>query len=216
MLTFKPSAYRARRVRAASLLLALLLAACGDDPEVAGGDPVPSPDRCAPGAALEPLLSPKVTITTRTRGLCALCIASDKENVIDEDLTNFASLNTAVGVLGNLEMSVASTTGPIAGDRRVGFVVTNGGATIPLTLSVIQTTRVTTLLNGQEQESASPSDSNNPLVLSAIGLLGESPDASRFIGFVATKEFDELRLNFGGALNVLNGVHVFAACVGNN
>lgn len=218
------NAYRRAR-RALSCTLAVLLcaglAACSDpDDSTHGASSVQNaPEACAPGRAFAPLLAPRAVVDSGIAGGCVACRVVDPDAVVDADPENFATMQVGVGLVGAAFISVFDSASVSPPGTRVGFLVAgDDAAAIPLTVAVGQQTTITTFLNGAEQDSTSPSADSPPLTLQILEipiLLPGAPQAeTRFIGLVTEKEFDEVRLDFGGAVNLLNSLRVFSLCVG--
>lgn len=204
-------------------LLALVggtLAGCGnpDDPTHGSRGSQTAPGACAPGAAFAPLLAPRAVIDTGISGGCIACTVTDAEAVVDEDLQNFATMQVGVGLVGSAFISVFDSAKTHDPGTRVGFLAANqDDAMVPLTIAVGQQVTLTTFLNGVEQESTVSSENSPAIALQVLELPillpGSSVPGARFVGTVAQKEFDEVRIDFGGAVNVLNGLKVFNVCL---
>lgn len=215
----------AANLRALGCALALLLtgaglAACSDpdDSTHGAGSVMDAPEACAPGNAFAPLLAPRAVLDSGIAGGCVACRVVDPDAVVDADPENFATLQVGVGLAGTAFISVLDSARINPPGTRVGFLVAGDDEfAIPLTVAVGQQTTITTLLNGVEQDSTSPSNDNPPLALQILEvpiLLPGIPQAeTRFIGLVTEKEFDQVRLDFGGAVNLLNSFRVFNLCV---
>lgn len=154
--------------------------------------------------------APAATTSQALGGLCLLgCGVSQPDNVIDNNLANFATISIPVGVLSTVSLTVNGGVGTIApgsSGRVAGFVVVDPSAV--LTLALAQNIEIDTVLNGVTQESTVGS---NPLVLNLLGLLGN--DTEFFLNVVAHQPFDSLRITDGTAVGVLNALAVYNACV---
>lgn len=204
----------------AALLTGAGLIACSDpDDSTHGADSVmDAPEACAPGNTFAPLRAPRAVLDFGIAGGCIGCRVVDAEAVVDEDPANFATLQVGLGLVGSAFISVFDSARVSPPGTRVGFLVAgDDDAAVPLTVAVGQQTTITTFLDGVEQDSTSPSSLSPPLALQILEvpiLLPGAPQADiRFIGLVAEQEFDELRLDFGGAVNLLNSLRVFEVCV---
>ena len=202
-------------------LLGSVLPGCSnpDDPTHGSGGVQTAPEACAPGAAFAPLLSPRAVIDSGTAGGCVGCAVTDPEAVVDEDQQNFATMQVGLGLVGSAFISVFDSASTHQPGTRVGFLVAGqDDATIPLTVAVGQQLTVTTFLNGVEQESTVSSGDSPPIALqileAPIILPGSPAPEIRYVGTVAQKEFDEVRIDFGGAVNLLNALKVFNVCLG--
>jgi len=130
---------------------------------------------------------------------------------VDQDPSNFATLNTPVGLIANESLTV--TNKAIAAPYYqpgylVGFVASNPAEL--LTLDLLQSVTVNTLLNGVPADSAGATVSS-PLRLDLLTLLA-SPQ-SAFIGFTATKPFNAIQIADGSLLSAIGQVNVYQACV---
>ncbi len=219
----KPARKSARRVigyTLAAVLAGASLSACSDpaDSTHGAGSVMSAPEACAPGNAFAPLQAPRAVLDSGISGGCVACRVVDAEAVVDADPESFATLQVGAGLAGSTFVSVFDSAGVTSPGRRVGFLV--GGddqAAIPLTVAVGQQTTITTFLNGVEQDSTSPTNDSPALalqILEAPILLPGTPQAEpRFIGLVTEQAFDEVRLDFGGAVNLLNSLRVFSLCI---
>lgn len=218
-----PARRRARSLIGCALTVLLTgagLSACGDpdDSTHGAGSVMDAPEACAPGNAFAPLRAPRAVLDSGIAGGCIACTVVNAEAVVDEDPQNFATLQVGLGLAGSAFVSVFDSAGVSPAGTRVGFLVAgDDDATIPLTVAVGQQTTITTFLNGVEQDSSSPVSGNLPLGLQILELpivLPPAPQAEiRFIGVMTEHEFDEVRLDFGGAVNLLNSLHVFEVCL---
>lgn len=200
----------------AALLISAGLAACSDPADSTGGSTpiVNAPDACAP------LRAPRAVLDFGIAGGCVACRVVNAEAVVDADPENFATLQVGIGVAGSAFISVFDSARVSPPGTRVGFLVAGDDeAAIPLTVAVGQQTAITTFLNGAEQDSTSASSASPPVALQILDLplvLPGSPfSGTRFVGLVAEQAFDEVRLNFGGGVNLLNSLQVVEACISN-
>jgi hypothetical protein len=205
----------------AALLTGAGLVACSDpDDSTHGAGSVTSvPEACAPGRAFAPLLAPRAVLDSGIAGGCIACRVVNPDAVVDADPENFATLQVGLGLVGTAFISVLDSARINPPGTRVGFLVAgDDGAAIPLTVAVGQQTTITTFLKGVEQDSTRPSNDNPPLALQILELpilLPGAPQAeTRFIGLVTERDFDQVRLDFGGAVNLLNSFRVFNVCMG--
>ncbi|MGB0954982.1 MAG: hypothetical protein ACPGZP_03180 [Panacagrimonas sp.] len=211
-----------RMAGAAGLLAATLAVGCSDPdtPNGGGAGFASAPQQCAPGNAFEPLRAPRGLVRTGLSGVCVGCTVMDAEAAVDDDPTNFATLNVPVAVTGTAFLSVFDSARTHPPDSRVAVFVAGEEDAIPLTIGLNQEITVTTLLDGQEQESTDPSASPNGQVFAVLSLLDlpsvlttPANPGPRTVGAQFSKEFDEVRLDFGGGLQVLNGLRLFEICV---
>lgn len=205
---------------AAGLLAAALAAGCSDPDSPNGGGSAgfaSAPEQCAPGNAFEPLRAPRALIEKGISGLCVLCSVLDAEAVTDADPANFATLNVPLSVAGTAYLSLFDTARTHPPGSRVAIFVAGEEDAIPLTIALNQQVTVTTFLDGQEQESTVPGSSQVPIVLSLLDLpsilFTPTNPGPRAIGVQVGQEFDEVRVDFGGGLQVLNALRLFEVCV---
>ena len=210
-----------RLTGAAGLVAVVALAAGCSDPDSpngrGGGGFATAPQQCAPGNAFEPLRAPRAVLETGIAGVCAGCSVIDAEAAVDADPTNFATLNVPVSVAGTAFLSVFDTARTHPPGSRVAIFVAGEEDAIPLTVSLNQQIRITTFLGGEEQESSTSEEGQVPIGLSLLDLpsLLVTPTNSgvRAVGSQLTKEFDQVRVDFGGGLQVLNALRLFEVCV---
>lgn len=209
-----------RRGSAAGLLAVVLAAGCSDpDDPNHGSSPgfANAPEQCAPGGAFEPLRAPRALLESGISGLCLLCSVMDAEAAIDDDPTNFATLNVPVSVAGTAYLSVFDTARTHPPGSRLAVFVAGEEDAIPVTVALNQQIRITTFLGGEEQESSTPDEGQVPIALSLLDLpsllFTPTSPAPRAVGGELTKEFDQVRLDFGGGLQVLNALRLFEVCV---
>ncbi|WP_370305071.1 hypothetical protein [Sinimarinibacterium flocculans] len=201
-------------------MTALLAAGCSDpDDPNHGSSPgfSSAPEQCAPGNAFEPLRAPRAVLEEGISGLCLLCSVFDAEAVVDADPASFATLNVPLSVAGTAYVSVFDTARTHPPGTRVAIFVAGEEDLIPVTIALNQQIRMTTFLNGAEQESTSPDEGQVPIVLSLLDLpsllFTPTNPGPRAVGGQVSKEFDQVRLDFGGGLQVLNALRLFEVCV---
>lgn len=204
----------------AALLTGAGLAACSDpdDSTHGAGSVMGAPEACAPGNAFAPLQAPRAVLDSGIAGGCVACRVVNADAVVDADPESFATLQVGVGLAGSAFISVFDSVRVNPPGTRVGFLVAGDDeAAIPLTVAVGQQTTITTFLNGVEQDSTSPSSDSPPLALQILEvpilLPGTAQAETRYIGLVTEQAFDEVRLDFGGAVNLLNSLRVFSLCM---
>lgn len=209
--------------RSVSLVAAILgasLAGCSDPDSPNGGAGsgfASAPEQCAPGNAYEPLQAPRALLESGIAGVCVLCSVMDAEAVVDEDPATAATLNVPVALAGTAYVSVFDTARVHPIGAMVAFSIAGEDDAIPLTIALNQNITITTFLNGAEQESTALEEANVPIALSLLDLpsllFTPSVPASRFVGVKVGEPFDEVRLDFGGGLQVLNALRVLEVCV---
>lgn len=177
------------------------------------GVPIPVPTDCGVtdnfGQAIptKDLLAPDAVVTKATAGLCLFCSTSQPNNVIDQDPTDYATLNKPVGVAGSEALTVTDTVNSYTAGHIAGFVVSNPAQL--LTLELLQGFTVNTYLKGALQDSAGVN--NNPLRLDLLTLLA-SPK-SKFLGFTTAKDFDAVQIVSSGLVSVIGQANVYQACI---
>ena len=178
------------------------------------GVPKPVPTDCGVtdnfGRAIPTLdlLAPDASVTTSDGGICAFCSVTQPSNVIDQDPTNYATLNTPVGLLADEALTVTSAANVYPAGYLVGFVASNPGEI--LTLALLQNVSINTFLDGVAQDTAGATASS-PLRLDLLTLLASPKSA--FVGFTSTKPFNAIQIADNNLLSVLGQVNVYQACV---
>ncbi|MGQ0698464.1 MAG: Ig-like domain-containing protein [Panacagrimonas sp.] len=156
-------------------------------------------------------------VTRNVDGICVGCSAINILNVIDDVTTNFSTIAVPLALL-NGRVSITATaavTDEFPGGDNAGFLITRPTGRI-LIAEVLAQIEVSTLLDGQVQETTSP---NIPLRADLLGLelLGGQGDAA-LITIPTSEPYDALRLTFksglltAGLQNGLSNVNVFQAC----
>ena len=144
-------------------------------------------------------------VESRTDGLCLPilgCSLSNVPNLIDSNLSNFASASTTgVGVGHTLRITDTDTDYP-AGSY-VGYrIATSDGL---LTLEILKGITIRTFLNGNASESFS---GNSLLCLSLL-----SNPGNYTVGFNTTKSYDAIEIRISSLVGVLNSTSVYYAVV---
>lgn len=205
---------------AATLMTMAFLVGCSDPADSNRGNSsgaAGAPEQCAPGNAFEPLRAPRAELDSGSTLTCVLCTVTNSRAVVDEDPSNSALLNVPVGLAGTAWVSVFDTARTHPPDSRIAFFIAGEEDAIPATIALNQQVTVTTFLNGEEQESSASDRGQVPLGVSLFDLptllITPTNPGPRSIVTQVTKEFDEVRLDFGGGLQVLNALRVFEVCV---
>lgn len=131
-------------------------------------------------------LAPETSVLdSGINGLCLGCSVTGEANLLDADLTNFASINVAAGVAGSgfitLQLSETFPAG-----TRAGFLIEDGGGV----LSLFNGATLTSSLGGIVQQVLSGGS-----LINVLGLGG--PDVQR-IETIFCEPFDELTIELGG------------------
>ncbi|WPR72037.1 gliding motility-associated C-terminal domain-containing protein [Flavobacterium sp. NG2] len=135
---------------------------------------------------------------------CVLCSVSNQDNLIDQDSSNFATVNltAGVGTSGSLSVKDQITDYPIG--TFAGYTIENPSL---LAVNAFDAIRIKTYLNGVLQESKS---GNGPLISVDTNLLVGT--SKQTIGFVSTKAFDEVQITLTNLVSVnLGTVKVYNA-----
>ena len=125
---------------------------------------------------------------------CALCTITNQDNLIDADLTNYASVNLSVGVGTTGSLSVKNQITDYPAGTFAGYTIENPAL---LTVDALNTVRITTYLNGVQQETKS---GNGALVAVGTDLLVST--GKQTIGFVSAMPFDEVKITFQNTVAV--------------
>ena len=162
---------------------------------------------CGLSTPMEELLASAAAATGGVRGLCLLgCGVSNLSNLIDSNLTNYATMNIAVGVAASAYVRVTDSTMTYPAGRQAGFLVADPSALLSITL--LQNLSVRTLLNGTVQETATV---GSMLTLQALGLLSNPNEG--FVGFTTSKPFNAVEIDLGQLAAVLASLDVYGSCV---
>lgn len=140
--------------------------------------------------------------------LCAACdFISNPQNISDASTTNYATVSSLAGVVANSGVSVTNTTSGFsyAGGWYAGFLVEMTPSM--LTVSVLNSLRVQTFLDGALQETY-----NFAATLASVEIIGGG-NGRVWIQFKTTagKNFDEVRLVSTNTLDALDGAKIYYA-----
>lgn len=150
--------------------------------------------------------------------IAALSANGGISNMLDTDLTNFASFGgvALADLLGNQIASVRDINHVYAGNQMAGFVYKIANPSL-LTANVLKGFWLKTYLKGQLQETKG-GDTGATAV--AVNLLGAANnDGIQTISFTTTagKSFDEIQIGMTGiSASVLNSLSLYYAFVGDN
>jgi hypothetical protein len=141
-----------------------------------------------------------------TGAACSVCKFDNLGHLVDDNAANFTTLTLTAGVLTNASMTV-KTRQTIPAGYETGFAI-SGGAQL-LDASVLGGLRLTTYLNGTQQESIL---ATSPLV--SATLLGNGSDIG-LLRFRTTLPFDALQLTVQSPVsaNVLSNLSIYYAFV---
>ncbi|HEX6592211.1 MAG TPA: thrombospondin type 3 repeat-containing protein [Moraxellaceae bacterium] len=172
------------------------------------GDVCDAPIKDVCGAGFRPLLEPEVmAYNSPTSSLLGIPLSqvSNISAVTDTNADNYASLSLtadALGLLGTAYSGVRSILPQPAG-HQVGFLIS--GAPSLLNVTALTGVSVQTLSGSAVVESFTDGTTLS------VSLLAGSADKG-LLKLTPTKPFDGLRINIGGAANVLSSLRVHAAC----
>ncbi|MEZ5059822.1 MAG: hypothetical protein R2879_22545 [Saprospiraceae bacterium] len=148
------------------------------------------------GAIIEPARS----------AICLGCSAVDGANVVDGDLTNYATLSVGIGLLGGgTAISVRDTFKHYPAGNEAGFVIQPEGGL--LTATVLSGFQLRTYRYGQLQETANYGALLKANVLNCGG-------GKYRVSFITSQPFDEIQLFVGGTVTLLSSIRVFYAFEG--
>ena len=161
---------------------------------------------CGIGVPSTALIAPTASIASAVNGFClAGCSITNTANIIDPDLTDYATVSVALGVSAYDTVKVSDAVSTYPAGRRVGFLISKPGL---LSLTLLGNLTVKTLLNGSAQETATAS---TLLQLSALGAFVDPHEG--FVSFATTKPFNAVQLSLGSLAGVSSTLNVYAACV---
>ncbi len=147
-----------------------------------------------------PATSNYSTQSTDDNGLpLSLCVNSgvaSPQNAVDNDLTNYATLVSLLGVDCPSTLQV-QLEGPAPAGYEAGFVLGSGGL---LDLSVLDNLRITTYQGGVKQEQAI---GRNLLRLEVL------PNGQTVVRFTTTKPFDRVELQRTSLMGALDNLKVY-------
>lgn len=166
-----------------------------------------------------PLLSSEGALVTEfTTPLCVGCTVTNAGNIINADADDFGLVETLVGVLGaSVGVTVTADppepgpyTIPFPAGSNPGFIIGKPAGTL-VTAEVLSQVIVSTLLDGNVQESTS--DGGTPLRLDLLGLQLTGGSDTALLSFKTSLPYDAVRLTVNsGTATALSDVQVFRAC----
>ncbi|GLR16976.1 Ig-like domain-containing protein [Portibacter lacus] len=119
-------------------------------------------------------------------GVCVACGVSNAQNVINDDDTDFANINTTVGVLSDVGLSVRNQIDDYPAGTYAGFDVRTTGL---LDVTLLDQITINTYLDGVLVDSKS---GQSELVSAQTSLL--TPSERKTIGFISEGTFDEVQI----------------------
>ena len=142
-----------------------------------------------------------------TNGLaCALCSTSNHENLIDADRTNFATIYTAAGVGVENSISIKDLANKYPKGTTVAYQIED--SSILPSLNLLESLKITTYLNDVPQESMTASS-----LINLDGILLSIGAQDKVIGFVTSKQFDEMQISVFGLADLNRTVKVKAIII---
>lgn len=122
---------------------------------------------------------------------CVGCSLDSLSNLVDDDLTQPATIDLLAAALGDVSLSVSSVNNIVAGTR-AGFAIALESSL--LDVGLLDDIVISTYAGGILQESVITS---NPLV--SANLLNNGTDLT-YLSFVTTQAFDEIQITFDAGL----------------
>lgn len=164
-----------------------------------------------------PLLDTEgASITEFTTPLCVGCSVTNEGNIINANTEDFGVVTTPVGLLGASAGVTADPglsppyTVPFAAGSNAGFIIGKPAGTL-VTAEVLSQVIVSTLLDGNVQESTS--DGGTPLRLDLLGIQLLGGNDTALLSFKTSLPYDAIRLTVNsGTATALSDVQVFRAC----
>ena len=154
-----------------------------------------------------------VTLDKSSTGLAGIGIGSSGviglDNIIDSDITNYASFGTSVNLTGNIRISVKKSLLPFPAGYYAGFDISKqGGLDLDLLGGNIN---VATYRNGVRVDSTGTSGALLSLGTSILS----GQNGRKIIGMKTTGEFDEIRLiiSQGIGASLLGQLRIYGAVV---
>lgn len=133
---------------------------------------------------------------------CVGCSVTNPENLISSNTTDFATLNIPVGILSGVSVSVEDLATIYPKGTKVAFTINDTPGILQLDL--LESIRITTYLNGVQQEIASSTELLDlSLIFNIVG------SGTKSYGFQTTKPFDEVQLTAFSVANLLNSLNVY-------
>ncbi|MBU3821595.1 DUF11 domain-containing protein [Flavobacteriaceae bacterium XHP0103] len=142
---------------------------------------------------------------------CVGCSIDNATNVINENTSDFTTINIVAGVAGTGSIAVENVLNTYTAGTNTGFIIRDTNDLLQADL--LNTLTVTTYLNGTEQESETGA---GLLALEALGLVNITPsetDGFNLVGFTTTLPYDEVQLTVGSLVAALNSIEVYGSYV---
>ncbi|GAB3340378.1 hypothetical protein GCM10027299_53740 [Larkinella ripae] len=143
---------------------------------------------------------------------CAACSLTDRLNLINGNNGDYALLTPTAGVASTVAVSVIDTKKKYKAGDRAGFVLSKNEANALLAANALGTITIETYLFGTRQEFRSTGDGSNLLGLSLLA--GSTTVPKQKIGFVTTKDFNEVRIVVNSLVTAnLGSIRLYGAFV---
>jgi hypothetical protein len=137
---------------------------------------------------------------------CALCDVQNEMNAISSSLDDYATLSVPVGALGGAQLSVLDGIKTYPKGSTAGFIIRDMNALILADL--LESITICTYKDNVLNECKTGSDL---IDLSLILDLFPSESYKTTIGFVTTKDFDEIKISVSSLISAINQVRVYGA-----
>ncbi|MBK9687160.1 MAG: hypothetical protein IPO65_05160 [Saprospiraceae bacterium] len=146
-------------------------------------------------------------LNTGTSGLaCALCDVQNEMNVISTSPEDYATLLVPIGALGGVKLSVLDGIKTYPKGSTAGFIIRDMNALILADL--LESITICTYKNNVLNECKTAADL---IDLSLILNLFPAESNKATIGFVTTKDFDEIQISVSSLAAAINQVRIFGA-----
>jgi trimeric autotransporter adhesin len=151
------------------------------------------------------LLAPAASVSSQALCLGLGCAVYDEANVINADLTDYASMDVFLGIGSTVSVTVTDGTTQYPAGRKAGFIVSSPAAL--LSLSLLSGVTIQTLLGTTVQETATSAD------LLRLDLLFLGGGSTGYAQFTTTKPFNAVRVNVISLVGLLTQYNAYSACV---
>ncbi|MGA0555701.1 hypothetical protein ACO2Q8_03550 [Larkinella sp. VNQ87] len=143
---------------------------------------------------------------------CVGCSLTNRTNLIDGDNSNYAVLTPTAGVASQIAVSVIDTKKKYKAGDRAGFVLAKDQLNALLAANALNTITIETYLFGTLQEARSTGDASNVVGLSLLA--GSTSVPKQKIGFVTTKDFNEVRIRINSLVTAnVGAIRLYGAFV---
>ncbi|WP_157607458.1 hypothetical protein [Runella limosa] len=135
---------------------------------------------------------------------CVSCSVTNADNAISASTSDFATLSLTAALGSNASISVKNALNSYAIGTFAGFNISNSNL---INANLLSGITIRTYLNNTPQESSTSATlvSINSFLLTGSG--------KQLVGFITTKEFDEVQLEVTNLLGVVNTTQVYNAVV---